>query len=285
MVSGFGSYATRQSRGQSVKPRQICPPINGVFTLQWLYDDSYRNWRIVMDSIEDLILKQPATARRPLLGLTVLVVEDSRFASEAIRLLCLRSGARIRRADSLAHAERHLRIYRPCVTIVDIGLPDGSGLQLIREMASAVPRVDVILGTSGDDSLSSEVMAAGAEGFLPKPILSLSAFQDAILTHLPRDRQPPGPRLLSNEQVQPDIIAFHDDLSHVAQVLDGGQELASIDYVTQFLGGVARSVDDIDLGDAVNELALRRTNGEPVQPQVAQLAALVQERLSGAEFM
>jgi FixJ family two-component response regulator len=238
-----------------------------------------------MDGTEDLFLHQPATARRPLLGLTVLVVEDSRFASEAIRLLCLRSGARIRRADSLSHAERHLRIYRPCVMIVDVGLPDGSGLKLINDMANATPRIDVILGTSGDDAMATEVITHGADGFLAKPVLSLSEFQDAILKHLPQDRQPPGPRVVSDEQVQPDLIAFHDDLSHVAQVLDGGQELAAIDYVTQFLGGVARSVSDPDLGEAVDELALRRTNGEPLKPQIAQLAALVQARLASAEFM
>lgn len=238
-----------------------------------------------MDPTEDLFPHQPATARRPLLGLTVLVVEDSRFASEAVRLLCLRSGARIRRADSLAHAQRHLRIYRPSVMIVDVGLPDGSGLQLIKDMDVAPQRVDVILGTSGDELMEQEVISAGADGFLPKPILSLSQFQDAILSHLPHDRHPPGPRLLSDEMVQPDLIAFHDDLSHIAQVLDGGQEPASIDYVTQFLGGVARSVEDPDLDNAVNALALRRSNGEPLKPQIAQLAALVQARLANAEFM
>ena len=102
---------------------------------------------------------------RPLTGLTVLVVEDSRFASEAVRLLCLRSGARIRRADCLRSAERHLRTYRPAVVIVDLGLPDGDGAGLIRQIASAEPRVPVVLGLSGDPDGRNAAMSAGADGF------------------------------------------------------------------------------------------------------------------------
>ena len=43
----------------------------------------------LMDDLADFILTRPPTAARPLLGLTVLVVEDSRFACEAVRLLAI----------------------------------------------------------------------------------------------------------------------------------------------------------------------------------------------------
>ncbi|MEL7345922.1 MAG: response regulator, partial [Pseudomonadota bacterium] len=82
-------------------------------------------------------MSRPPTAEKPLLGQTLLVVEDSRFSCEAVRLLCLRSGARIRRADSIRSARRHLRTYRPSIILVDIGLPDGSGLDLIHELNTA----------------------------------------------------------------------------------------------------------------------------------------------------
>lgn len=235
-----------------------------------------------MNTNEDFILTRPATARRPLLGLTVLVVEDSRFACEALRLLCLRSGARIRRADSLYSAQQHLKVYRPTVLIVDVGLPDGDGTALMKAMAAANPRIDVILGTSGDTDKEAAVMETGADGFMPKPISSLAGFQSQILSYLPADRQPPGPRLITDELVEPDLVAYHDDLSHVAQVLDGEQGLGTIDYVTQFLGGVARSVQDSELNEAVAELVERRTKGEPLRPSIAQLAAMVQTRLAAA---
>ncbi len=135
------------------------------------------------DHLADLDFRPKPTADRPLLGLTILVVEDSRYASEAMRLLCLRSGARIRRADCIASAERHLNVYRPSVGIVDLGLPDGSGLEIIERMDGMQPRVPIILGTSGAeaDQAGAECLAAGADGFLPKPIESVGAFQAAIL--------------------------------------------------------------------------------------------------------
>ena len=232
-----------------------------------------------METLDDLLFTRAPTARRPLLGLTVLVVEDSRFASEAVRLMCLRSGARIRRADSLENARRHLAIYRPNVLLVDVGLPDGSGMSLIQSVAEATPRIEVVLGMSGD-SIGLEVIAAGADGFIEKPINNLSAFQSAILEHLPANRQPPAPRALSDELIRPDFIAYRDDLSHVAQVLNDTDADSALDYVTQFLGGVARSAQDHDLNAAVTNLEkLRRAGRNPAEGVIA-LTQLVQTRIA-----
>lgn len=233
-----------------------------------------------MDSLDDFIQTRPPTAARPLLGLTVLVVEDSRFASEAMRLLCLRSGARIRRADSLHHAKRHLAVYRPSVVIIDIGLPDGSGVDLIRDLANATPRVDVILGASGDPDGERQAFHAGADGFLTKPLASIGYFQSKILEHLPADRQPKGLRVMTDEAVAPDEVALRDDYAAAAVVLEDPTDQSSLTYLTQFLGGLARSVDDKPLEAETEALAELHPKGKSVHSQVARIAAMVQDRIA-----
>ncbi|MEM8539290.1 MAG: response regulator, partial [Pseudomonadota bacterium] len=165
------------------------------------------------------------------------------------------------------------------VLLVDVGLPDGSGLALIELLAAATPRINVILGISGDSDMQAAVMAAGADGFIEKPIASLLAFQTEILRHLPADRQPSGPRAVEDEVISPDPIAYQDDLTHVAQVLSDAEE-GMLDYVTQFLGGVARSAQDHDLDQAVAQLERQRSTGGDAGRSIAALSEMVQSRLA-----
>lgn len=234
-----------------------------------------------MDTPDSLTATLPKpTAARPLLGLTVLVVEDSRFACEAVRLMCLRSGARIRRADSMRSARRHLQVYRPSVIIVDLGLPDGNGAELIAELAAAQPQVQAVLAMSADDHLEPDARAAGARGFLAKPLKSVSAFQEEVLRVLPPERRPSGPRLMTDEVVLPDRIAFLDDLAHIADILESPPADSELDYVAQFMAGIARLAGDEALEDAAFELSKSRALGESTRSQTAAIVGLIQERLA-----
>ena len=207
------------------------------------------------DMVPDLDFKPRPTPERPLLGLTVLVVEDSRYASEALRLLCLRSGARIRRADCVASAERHLDVYRPSVAIVDLGLPDGSGLGLVARMAAMQPRVPIILGTSGaePDVAAEEMLAAGADGFLPKPVTSLAWFQAAILAHMPPEMMAKPLRAAETTAPTPDILAYREDLGHAMDLL--ALDAPPVGYLRRFLLGLARSARDEGLADRAERMS------------------------------
>ena len=234
-----------------------------------------------MDTHDPFAANIPApTAARPLLGLTVLVVEDSRFACEALRLLCLRSGARIRRADCLRSARRHFRVYRPSMLIIDLGLPDGNGADLIRELHEAQPRVEAILAISGDPELEAEAMAAGADGFMEKPITSVGQFQETVLSLMPPERRPKGIREVDETLIAPDRLAYQDDMAHIADVMEDPLTEHTLDYIAQFLRGVAQSADDKTLQTAAEALAAKRALGQSTGSETAQIAGLIQHRLS-----
>ena len=208
------------------------------------------------------------TPERPLNGLKVLVVEDSRTAAQAVRLLTLYSGARLRRADSLAAAHRHLAIYRPDIVIVDMGLPDGDGADLIAELARADPRVPVLVGTSGDPGTEDAALAAGADAFLAKPVESLALFQQVLVALLPAELAPRGPRALPDATISPDPSSFAEDLRLAADIMRDGAT-PGLAYAAQFLGTVAQAARD-----PVLEAAARNLAAAPAQaPQVARLVA------------
>ncbi|MBV7377774.1 response regulator [Maritimibacter dapengensis] len=204
---------------------------------------------------DDLTSLSPKPSRdRPLAGMSVLLVEDSRYASEAIRLLCLKSGARIRRADCLASAHRHLSVYRPAVVVVDMGLPDGSGAELISELCGHAGG-PVVLGLSGDRDAEQVALDAGADGFLAKPVDSLAAFQQIVLSAAAPEMRPMGPRPIARTEVFHDPAALAEDLLNAADLLKDAKESGEFEYLAHFLRGVALSSRDTELGAACDALA------------------------------
>ena len=204
-----------------------------------------------MNSLDMVELSPMGRNTRPLIGKTVLIVEDSRFICEAARLMCLHSGARLRRADSLAAARRHLNIYFSTIAIIDVGLPDGSGLQLTSELAGASPRISVILGTSGDDLMHHQSLKAGADGFLAKPFENLSCFQSTILQLLPVEQKPKGPIVLQDAPVLPNLITFRDDLVQALISLKDYPSAKEEGFIRSFLAGVCAASGDDYMQEAI----------------------------------
>jgi DNA-binding NarL/FixJ family response regulator len=72
-------------------------------------------------------------------------------------------------ADDLPEGRRLLESIRPDVLLVDIGLPSGSGIELIRQANANLPHCDVMVITVfGDGCHVLECIEAGATGYLLK---------------------------------------------------------------------------------------------------------------------
>ncbi len=173
---------------------------------------------------------------RPLGGLLLLAVEDSRLASDMLRLCAQRLGARLRRAETLEGAQAHLARYRPDAVLVDHILPDGLGTSLVADMA---PRPDrpALIGHSAADDGARLMLAAGADAFLPKPVPNLAALRDTLLAQLPgRGWHGTGD---AGPLPRPDPLALRDDLLHAARLLvDAAPE------ARPFVASLARAARD-----------------------------------------
>jgi DNA-binding NtrC family response regulator len=195
----------------------------------------------------------------PLAGLRILAVEDSRFASDALRLIATRSGARFRRAETIVAARHYLGAQDPDLVLVDLGLPDGPGEGLIADCAAAGRAV---VGMSGAPEGEGRALAAGALFFLQKPLPGIAAFQRLVLRAVrAKGWAPPDP---SQPMPAVDPLALRDDLRRAAELL----LRADPAYARGFLASVARMAGD-------RALALAAEGGVPR----ADLARMVHDRL------
>jgi DNA-binding NarL/FixJ family response regulator len=113
---------------------------------------------------------------------SVVIVEDHLALRRGLEML-LRSGdfSVIGTADDAGAAESLIERRRPDVAVVDINLPDDSGVELTRRLLERNPELDVLLYTGVEDrEILTEALDCGARGFAMKagaPEELLSAIQ------------------------------------------------------------------------------------------------------------
>jgi two-component system, NarL family, response regulator DevR len=113
------------------------------------------------------------TADQPKRPLRILVVDDHEVVRQGlVSLLDRRPGFEVVAqagtvAESIAQAAR----YEPDLVIMDVRLPDGSGIEACREIRAARPKTRVVMLTSyPDEEAVLSAIIAGASGYLLKQI-------------------------------------------------------------------------------------------------------------------
>lgn len=100
----------------------------------------------------------------------VLIVEDDAPTRERLaRVLAGDPALRLIAAvGSCAEAHRQLAAAAPEVLMVDLGLPDGSGIEIIRAAAANPAILCIVISVFGDEAHVIEAIEAGATGYLLK---------------------------------------------------------------------------------------------------------------------
>jgi DNA-binding NarL/FixJ family response regulator len=116
------------------------------------------------------------------MALSVMIVDDDEpFLALAVKILAGCGYHPESEARSVSDALSRVARHPPDLALVDIGLPDGNGMELSKQLTDAPLRVRVVLISADSDATSQRgAMDVGAIGFIPKSDLSCSTL-DALL--------------------------------------------------------------------------------------------------------
>jgi two-component system KDP operon response regulator KdpE len=103
----------------------------------------------------------------------VLLVEDSELARDALQQLLEVTGHRVSVAASVAQALGAARLAPPDLVLLDLTLPDGDGLDVVRTLlGEANPPTFVALTGHDSREVADRCLAAGCVTVLVKPVSS-----------------------------------------------------------------------------------------------------------------
>lgn len=102
-------------------------------------------------------------------NLSVLVVEDSLIQLQVMRVTLMGKGFKVECAETLSSAQDRLKKRGVDVVMLDLSLPDSSGLDTLIKVHDSAPHVPIIVLTSTEDEvLAVDALKHGAQDYLVK---------------------------------------------------------------------------------------------------------------------
>jgi two-component system, OmpR family, KDP operon response regulator KdpE len=150
----------------------------------------------------------------------VLIVEDEPQMRKFIRASLASHGYRLLEADRAAEAVALMTSHNPEIVLLDLGLPDGDGIELTRQLREWTRVPIVVLSARGREDDKVAALDAGADDYLTKPfgVNELLARLRVALRHAhTAGGGLPAPQVLEFGELKIDFVR--------REVLRGGSEL------------------------------------------------------------
>lgn len=103
----------------------------------------------------------------------VMIIDDHEIVRRGIAEIIDRDDALevVAEAGSVADAVRRADLVRPDVVLVDLQLPDGTGIDILKQLAVSHPEIlPIVLTSFDDDEALAESLEAGARAYVLKTV-------------------------------------------------------------------------------------------------------------------
>ncbi len=129
----------------------------------------------------------------------VLLIEDEKTIRRFVRVAVEEEGCAVIEAETMAGGLIEAGVQKPDLLILDLGLPDGNGIDLIRDLRGWSEVPVLILSARAQENDKIDALDAGADDYLTKPF-SVGELRARVRALLRR-------RLRSGEGVTP-VVEF-----------------------------------------------------------------------------
>ena len=99
----------------------------------------------------------------------VLILEDDQAIQNVLRMLFEANGFRVVIAGTAARGENDARLHRPDIVVVDLGLPDDDGLNVITAIRAWSPVPIIVLSARTAEAQRLAAFEKGADDYVAKP--------------------------------------------------------------------------------------------------------------------
>ncbi|MFJ2366343.1 response regulator [Pseudomonas sp. NPDC087697] len=101
--------------------------------------------------------------------LRVLLIEDEKEIRRFVRMALQADGLEVHEADTFQRGLIDAGTRRPDLIVLDLGLPDGDGVDLIRDLRTWSEVPIIVLSARGAESAKILALDTGADDYLVKP--------------------------------------------------------------------------------------------------------------------